>query len=113
MPQAISENSTRLPGADARPEPSRNHYGNLEEQICDLVRAADIAATLVEIALKQAHPESLPAGVEERLIFAAYEVEKRAKALRDFAYDPKTGVLGYGARAVAEGVREGGADLVA
>lgn len=67
---------------------------DLEGQICDLVRAADIAATLIETALKEGHPESLPADVEERLIFAAYEVDKRAKALRDFAYDPKTGVLG-------------------
>lgn len=84
----------RVATTDGRPARPENQYGELEEQICDLVRAADIAATLVETALKDAHPERLPAEVEERLIFAVYEVDKRAKALRDFAYDPKTGVLG-------------------
>lgn len=74
-------NATASPAAATESEAS-NHYGNVEEQICDLVRAADIAATLLETALKDAHPERLPAEVEKRLIFAAYQVDKRAKTSR-------------------------------
>jgi hypothetical protein len=67
-----------------------NHYGNVEDQICDLVLAADISATLLEGLLKGGRLESgsnsiyLPDQFQERLIFAAYEVEKRARALKDF-----------------------------
>lgn len=62
-------------------------------RLCDLVRAADIVASLLENTLTSSFSESLPAEVEQRIIFAAYEVDKRAKVLRDFAYDPKAGVL--------------------
>jgi hypothetical protein len=76
----------------ASAEEKSNCYGNMEAQICDLVRAADISATLLEDTLSQGRVAGgamsiyLPDQFQERLIFAAYEVEKRARALRDFFY---------------------------
>jgi hypothetical protein len=73
-------------------EEKSNHYGDLEEQICDLLRAADLSATLPESLLSEGRIEKnsaniyLPDQFAERLIFAAYEVEKRADALKDFMY---------------------------
>jgi hypothetical protein len=36
----------------------------------------------------------LPTEFTERLLFAAFEVKKRASDLRDFCHDPKNGVFG-------------------
>jgi hypothetical protein len=87
------------PAAPAVEEKS-NHYGNLESQIADLYRAADLAATLLEDTLESQRlsPDSdlvrLPTAFTERLLFTAFEVEKRVSALRDFCHDPKNGVFG-------------------
>jgi hypothetical protein len=71
----------------------RNHYGNMEEQICDLLRAADLSAALLDDTLSEGNVARenssciyLPEQFQERLIFAAYEVQKRAQALQDFMY---------------------------
>jgi hypothetical protein len=71
-----------------------NHYGNQEDQVCDLVHAADVSASLLEHYLDAPKDNAdliyLPANFAEKLIFAAYEVEKRAKALRDHLYPEAT-----------------------
>lgn len=82
-----------------------NQYGNLEDQVSDLVRAVDILTKFVEETAQRKAPESCFAkGVDpdnfvemgdearERLLFSAYEADKRARALRDFVHDPKSGV---------------------
>ena len=69
-----------------------NCYGNMEEQVCDLVRAADLAASLLENTLSDGRAHGggsdlhvyLPEPFQERLIFAAYQVLERAQALKDF-----------------------------
>jgi hypothetical protein len=89
---AKSKPSRIVDTAPATAEEKSNCYGGLEDQICDLVRAADISATLLEDTLSQGRVAGGPLNVylpdqfQERLIFAAYEVEKRARALRDFFY---------------------------
>jgi hypothetical protein len=37
----------------AGPQEKRNHFGNAEEQVCDLLRAADLSATLLESLLTE------------------------------------------------------------
>jgi hypothetical protein len=46
MARAKRKSSRVAPVAAAAEK--RNHYGNLEEQICDLLCAADLSATLLE-----------------------------------------------------------------
>jgi hypothetical protein len=75
--------------ADTAPVASaekRNQNGNVEEQICDLLRATDLSATLLEGPLSGGRRENcssvyLPEQFQERLIFAAYKVEKRRRVL--------------------------------
>jgi hypothetical protein len=82
------------PIAAAAEEP-RNHYGNPEEQICDLMRAADLCAYLTADWLTEGRtaPASnslyiyLPDDFAERLIFVADEVRTRVGALKKFYYD--------------------------
>lgn len=83
-----------------------DQFGNLEEQVGDLYRAADLAANVLEDTLnsQRLSPDyfgkerdvsdlvHLPAQFTERLLFAAFEVEKRASALRDFIHDPRNNV---------------------
>lgn len=83
-----------------------NQYGNLEEQIGDLYRAADLIAHLLEATLdhERLSPDffgkardvsdlvMIGPQLQERLLFAVYEVEKRASALRDFCHDPKNSI---------------------
>jgi hypothetical protein len=71
-----------------------NHYGNPEEQICDLMRAADLCAYLTADWLTEGRtaPASnslyiyLPDDFAERLIFVADEVRTRVGALKRFYY---------------------------
>jgi hypothetical protein len=92
MPKTKRKSSQVAVTAPAAAEEKRNHYGNVEEQICDLVLAADLSATILEGLLSGGRLENksqtiyLPEPFQERLIFAAYEVEKRARALKDFMY---------------------------
>ena len=92
MPKTKRKSSQVAVTAPAAAEEKSNHYGNLEEQICDLLRAADLSAALLESLLSGGRLEKdsasiyLPDQFAERLIFAAYEVEKRALALKDFMY---------------------------
>jgi hypothetical protein len=79
--------------APAAAEEKSNCYGNMEEQICDLVRAADLAESLLEDTLSEGRAHGggplsvyLPEQFQERLIFAAGEVNNRARALKDFFY---------------------------
>jgi hypothetical protein len=85
----------------------KNPYGNLEEQVGDLYRAADLIAHLLEDTLdhERLSPDYFGKGkdvsdlvmigpqLQERLLFTVYEVEKCASALRDFIHDPKNEIL--------------------
>jgi hypothetical protein len=73
-------------------EEKRNH-DSTEDQICDLFQAADLAAYVLEHTLTEqcvdpahvnGHPNlvSISSETAERLMFAAYQVRNRAKALR-------------------------------
>ena len=80
------------PSAVAVAEKS-NHFGNPEEQLCDLARAASLAAFLTDELLTDGRTEQgslyiyLPDQFAERLIFAADEVVRRVEALKQFYYD--------------------------
>lgn len=115
MAQAARKSHPRTqPFLVGKPDPAApaalkksNHYGNLEEQIGDLYRAADLIAHLLEETLdhERLAPDAFGKGrdasdlvligvqLQERLLFAVYEVEKRASALRDFCHDPKNEIL--------------------
>jgi len=76
-------------------EEKSDHFGNPEEQICDLFRAADLSAYLTDALLTDglALPGSgslyiyLPEDFAERPIFAADEVRSRVRALKEFYYN--------------------------
>jgi hypothetical protein len=106
MTQADSVHSTPPSNTSATPaqvaavapadtEEKSNHYGNPEEQICDLFRAADLAAFITDDWLTEGRtaPGSgslyiyLPEDFAERLIFVADEVRTRVRALKEFYYD--------------------------
>jgi hypothetical protein len=80
------------PSAVAVAEKS-NHYGNPEEQICDLMRAADLCAYLTDDWLTEGRIQQgslyiyLPDDFAERLIFVADEVRTRVSALKEFYYN--------------------------
>lgn len=67
-----------------------NSYGNLEEQICDLVRASDLATDTLQTVLNRERSDITPLIVSEseraRIDFATWEVHKRALALKEFFY---------------------------
>jgi hypothetical protein len=70
-----------------------NHFGNPEEQICDLMRAADLSAYLIEEVLSDGQRDQkdsgyvyLPDQFKGRLVFVAYEVRNRVEALKEFYY---------------------------
>lgn len=114
MAQAARKSHPRTPPfLVGKPDPAvpvvpenANHYGNLEEQVADLYRASELAATLLEDMLASERLSEdffgpgrdvsdlvhLPTGYTERLLFAAFEVHKRASALRDFCHDPKNDI---------------------
>jgi hypothetical protein len=77
------------------PPSTKAHYGNAEEQICDLFRAADLSAYITDDFLTEGRrvPGSgslyiyLPESFAEKIIFAADEVRTRVNALRKFYYD--------------------------
>jgi hypothetical protein len=72
-----------------------NHFGNAEEQICDLMRAASLSACLTDDLLTEGRTATgsgslyiyLPEEFAERLIFAADEVTRRVRALKNFFYN--------------------------
>jgi len=86
-------------------EDKRDHNDSTEDQICDLVRAADLAAYVLEHTLTEqrvdpdgnANATSVLVRISdetnERLMFAAYQVLNRAKELRAH--------LGFGPEGVA------------
>jgi hypothetical protein len=88
--------SPRVKPAVASPPDSeeRNHYFSIEDQVCDLVQAADLAAYVLEHTLTEQRVDPAHAGghtdlvmisskTAERLMFAAYQVLNRAMALRE------------------------------
>jgi hypothetical protein len=90
VPAKIDTTNAKGPIAAAAAEEKSNHYGNAEEQICDLLRASDLSASLLERLLTEGRIDQdsasiyLPHQFAERLIFAAYQVRERAEALKAF-----------------------------
>jgi len=91
-PSNASANAPKNAAPSAASDEKTNHFGDLEEQICNLLRAADLSASVLENLLEEGRIERdsvsiyLPDQFAERLIFAAYQVKERAQALKDFLY---------------------------
>jgi hypothetical protein len=95
-PTNTSANAPKNAAPGAAADEKTNHFGNLEEQICDLLRAADLSVSALENLLEEGRIEKdsvsiyLPDQFAERLIFAAFQVKERAQALKDFLYSGGT-----------------------